>query len=117
MLTVISAVQMCAQTLTDVLVEWHQATLKQQNPCDGQAEGECFFAGIVASLPASLGDDSAWQYFIDHGLQACTTQLGFAAQQTVHCLLKAGGHEMPCAVRHADMKAILRVLSKFWLHT
>lgn len=115
MLDAISALQMCAQTLTDALVEWHQATRKQYNPCHGQAEEECYFAGI-AFLPESLGSHSAWQYFVDNGLQACTEQLEIVAQQTLNRLGMAGDCEMTSTVSHADIEALLHVLSKLCLY-
>ena len=108
-----SALQMCAQTLTDVLLERHQEMLKQQNSCHGQPQGERCFAEVVGFLPASLGSDSAWRYFIDHGLQACTQQLGLAAQQAMGCLINRGdGGDVTSAVSHAHMEGFLRVLSK-----
>ena len=108
-LIAISALQMCAQTLTDALVKWHQATLQQQIPCHGQAKGDTYFAGMTACLRASLRADGAWQYFIDHGLQACTAQLGTAAQQTIECTTKANKWDI---LSHMDMDVYLRVLSE-----
>ena len=114
MLSAVLVLQAVAPTLITVLKEWHHPRLcmfTPPHPRYGGLNGQSYFATIVAYLPSSLGtDDQNWLCFINRGLQACTDQLGIAAQLALDQVKEANGWD---SLNYADMEVYLRVLSKF----